>query len=309
MNRKFKLILVLFALSATASLGKYFPLVVEGAVWGEKGGSIFNTSIYQYRLSGDTVLNGEAYKILNSLNLYNSNSNCYPWDNTQECNAPIVLKWNGVTAVVGFLREDTLAKIVYFKKTKEDIERVLYDFNFEVGDTMSFSGVKSSVSSIDSILIGMENRKRVVFPSTGALLREVSFFEGIGSDCGLFVDCYVFEGGTALLCYKLDGKVLYGDTNSCQDFVYTSVQHSPLKSSLKVFQKESSLVIDMGSNNPSKGTLSIRFINGTVLYQKENLTGNQWTLNLKEHPTLKKGVVLVEVVKGREHLSKKIVLY
>ena len=117
------------------------------------------------------------------------------------------------------LREDTIAEKVYFRLPRDcdNDEYLLYDFDVNVGDTVSFYSLwnvwcpyirEHIVESIDSILIGDYYRKKI-----NCYINGESWIEGIGSTNGIFFpgwfDVIERMDWTMLLCVHIDEELIY----------------------------------------------------------------------------------------------------
>ncbi len=158
---------------------------------------------------GDTEYHGMKYKILSDA--YGSGFN-------------------------SFIREDTIIKKVFTISLIHDndtIEKVLYDYTLNVGDTFKTAVSVHYVSSIDSVIINSKWHKIFdFFPvscsgcSTGWGPREYIVIEGIGSlNSPVFpIDAIGFEGCITLTCFNNQGSTpslshlagsYFNNTSSC----------------------------------------------------------------------------------------------
>jgi len=148
-----------------------------------------STDLYSLFFSGDTVMGSKKYhKILKSGLVQGISIN---------------------NKYIGALRQDSLQKKVFFKPVAQ-AEQLLYDFNLSIGDTLAPSFNNHGmffVSSIDSVLVGTNFRKRFLLNN---LTANAALIEGIGSTFGLFNEIQeVFFEPTAssrLICFKGDGN-------------------------------------------------------------------------------------------------------
>jgi hypothetical protein len=127
---------------------------------------------------------------------------------------------------VGAIRQDVINKKVYFCDSSTTSNRLLYNFNLNVGDTLplTYNNTVNTnyVSSIDSILIGTNYRKRFHISKTGLYVPQpdsnyACLIEGIGSTCGLLDP--IIPGGpwtqTSLNCFSQNNRVLYNPSGNC----------------------------------------------------------------------------------------------
>jgi len=129
---------------------------------------------------------------------------------------------------VGYLREDTISKKVYFSAWDPEEIGLIYDFDLTVGDSVvidnyyvGFEDVLLICDSIDSISINGNSRNQYFFstPNMGGI--SDIWIEGIGSKFGLLYSGYggagYAGGGMDLLCCSKSDTIIYIDTvyNSC----------------------------------------------------------------------------------------------
>ena len=165
---------------------------------------------YSITFAGDTVINALTYHKLFTPYIQIIPSSCPPY--------PIGYK--------GALREDTLAKKVYYVPPSNSSEQLLYDWTMQVGDTVkgfleTYAMPVDTVYSIDSVLVGTTYRKRWNINP----YYNICLIEGIGSTFGLIEaspgltpDHPVFS----LTCYIQNGQTLYPNT-STNCYLLTSV--------------------------------------------------------------------------------------
>jgi len=116
-------------------------------------------------------------------------------------------------SAMGFIRED-LSHKVFFRNVNDSIDRLLYDFEAVVGDTVIVPGPTSLiVDSVESIFIHDRNVKRMVLSANGCSGEQ--WIEGIGSLNGVLnpgTECIV---GTRndLLCFYKNDTLNYSNPN------------------------------------------------------------------------------------------------
>jgi len=158
-------------------------------------------SNYYFYLGDDTVIDNYKYKTLRINSLQNSGSYCSPCGGSP---------FNWTNELAGFLRQDTLAKKVFYRDYLKDT--LLYDFNINVGDVMEglFRNPAYPVLSIDSILIGNNFRRRINF-DTSVSYCFFSIIEGIGCTNGLLSPFWqeIQTAYQRLHCFSENGMTLY----------------------------------------------------------------------------------------------------
>lgn len=113
----------------------------------------------------------------------------------------------------GAIRQDTSQKRIYSASFSNSPDLLLYDFNLQIGDTLSThwnQGNLNYVIDIDSVLVGNSYRKRFLLNQLGQTPHiDTSFalIEGIGGTYGLFAPLIPpFEQGSSLACFSGDGQ-------------------------------------------------------------------------------------------------------
>ncbi len=114
--------------------------------------------------------------------------------------------------IVHFLiREDTIAGKIYYRdismSSTDTLEHLLYNYNFNVGDTINFSGLTDTVASIDSTIINGVYHK-IIYMRNNLYGRSYTVLEGVGcTNSPLFPAYFVacFEYGEALTCFSQSG--------------------------------------------------------------------------------------------------------
>ncbi len=218
-----KKIVILFtyivaSLSAFPQANVYHKFPTADAIWRESSGGYqsMNCRDYQYIVMGDTMIGSLVYHKLQLSGVQ------YAEDQWGNCTSTIVSYYNYYE---GEYREDILAKRIYFHSQYYPSDTLLYDFNLNLGDSLSPSLTNNQsysqnmVTSVDSVLVGYEYRKRFGI-SSGASADYVYLIEGLGSTFGLFgFLAPPFEFGSSLVCFKQNGITLYPDTSSTCDLL------------------------------------------------------------------------------------------
>lgn len=217
------------AVPVKAQFNDYHPFPDSNAVWGMTSwcmdGQCGDAAHIQNSYAGDTLIDGFQYKRIQEIFVMtSSNGCCYPPENLGS----------------GFIREDTIAKKVYWRSEAMAGDTLLYDFDVQVGDTltgyMGSCDMTWTVGSIDSILIDLNYRKRINYEVSFDPGIQFSIIEGIGSTYGLTTCPFVpFEMGIFLSCYTVDGDLLYppsgADMAACGDLTSAVDPHMALGSS------------------------------------------------------------------------------
>lgn len=115
-------------------------------------------------------------------------------------------------AVIGYIREDSLKKVYY--RDKNEMEKLLYDFGAEVGDSIFIGTMTLVVGKIDYILINNEILKRMKVYLVGLDGGPgEQWIEGIGSLCGILSSgTFEFTGAKYdLLCFFENEALIYSN--------------------------------------------------------------------------------------------------
>jgi hypothetical protein len=182
-NLKNAVIFIALILITKVVLGQeYIPITKENARWiirFDSNNSGWDDNLYEYQMSGDTLINAFEYKKVYYRDLVFTN-----YGPPYEPEGPYILQ--------GFIRDDATNKKVYainlesdmFSSCPENEEFLLYDFSYEIAETVDFCTFSEFYTgTITTIQVGyfggFETMEFEI--STG-----YSYFEGIGSEFGLF---------------------------------------------------------------------------------------------------------------------------
>ena len=144
---------------------------------------IIECHTYHYYYEGDSLFNGIHYRYLKS---------CA--DSTSNICAP-----------AGLIRVDTIQKKVFFIRSGWTFEQLLYNFNANVGDTIS-EVCACVVDSVDSIFTNTGYRKGFWTDYYGYII------DGIGSTKDLLWQIF-FEHQYFMTCFFDDSTLVYSDPN------------------------------------------------------------------------------------------------
>ncbi len=193
----------------------YVPFLDKRKTWNILHDSWWAKTTHEYFLDETVVFNDTVYYQLQAKWLTDNN----------------LIKNNQITFFV-FIREDTIAKRVYFRHHESFNEYLLYDFNLKRGDTTIVSNYYDTsnnhfffVHDIDTIsLLNGEKRKRwIMYEVNYGQSKKDIWIEGIGSTRGVIypgeMEDVVFNLSTELLCFFFDGKRLFH--HPIYDCIYT----------------------------------------------------------------------------------------
>jgi hypothetical protein len=248
--KKLLLLLIIFkfqlsSFNCSAQTSVYHPFPDSDAVWMGTNWWCDDVGCYDHDyilfIAGDTVIGGNHYR-----KLLSTGYDCLAWDTT---GGSAVNKFFNRPS--GAFREDTALRKVYYVPKDSSNESLLYDFNLSVGDTLPLAynnwDTTITVTSIDSILMGSDYRKRfwLSIPSFNLPTGYGSLIEGMGSTFG-FYDRIVtpFESGNYLNCFTVNGQTIFLD----------STGHCIHTLGISEINKNSSLLI---SPNPAHNKLNV----------------------------------------------------
>lgn len=285
--KKILLLLILSANSVLAQTNVYHQFPDSNAVWNIHWECSFGTgeAWFSYYIDGDTTINNLVYqKMMRG-----------PVVTTGTCGT-------GGYPYLGAFREDTVAKKVWHIHPFETMEMLHLDFNLQVGDTFPDPMVDacwSTVSGIDSVLIGNNYRKRWTLASNAQII------EGIGSTWGLMEPpCEVIDfPQTTLTCFSQDGQTLYPDTTTNCHFIDNVESLSGNKNSFIVYPNPATDQFAVDSRQYTKGQLKIFNSLGEKIYSSD--FRGLLTVDCRLFP---RGIYFVQIQTEDEIMNTKVLL-
>jgi hypothetical protein len=220
-------LLVTFLASATATAQAYRPMLVDSVRWIVRYDEIdyfLPVKRWEYYALGDTLVEGKEYKRIYLRYLETNQSP--PFEPT----SPYIL--------AALMREDTIARQVFgiplqldYLQTScpEKEETLLYDFDLMIGDTVNhlcivpdtdFCGETYIVSAGNGFFYGINTK---YFEVEGGCTYG-SFYEGLGSDYGLFEEMFTPVKSSAPWSVRLE---YYCPTSDCPFVVGTTETAEP----------------------------------------------------------------------------------
>ena len=210
--RKYLLALTILILTfkfGSSQTNVYYPFPDSNAIWVEylNGGvpPDLSTDDHGIFIFNDTIIGNYSYH-----KLYESGA----WS----FGTPQLHYYSNI--YMGAFRQDTLQKKVFFMADTASHERLLYDFNLNVGDTLpaTYNNGNNSnkIIGIDSVLVGSNYHKRyylATFYGNSILDPDYAIIEGVGSTLGLLYYIYpCLEACSRLTCFGNNGQ--YYPTNT-----------------------------------------------------------------------------------------------
>lgn len=275
-----------------------------------------------FLLAGTASLHGQDYvPLLDTNKVWNIFEDYFTWGNTYphylaRCETDttrfIVKKkfTEQVIAELGYLREDTVTKKVYYTNINEGNEVLLYDFSLEEGDILQ--GME--VIKVDSIkLLDGTYRKRIVFHNYYN-----TWIEGIGNLLGglLWIDWYwdfkMHPPVAWLFCYFVNDTLLYRNDDyfhfidGC-DYSFTNVNTETIDNTYipKIYPNPFSKKVSISLNDLLQGEtfeLAIKTLDGRTVYHETLVSDIAIDLSF-----LGKGIYLLSIKNKHFQFTEKII--
>lgn len=254
----------------------YIPFKTDSVVWSDwvRDPNGISYILDHYRSVGDTIINNTNYTILTKIR------------STQNSPAPTF----GNEDTIGFYRNDSINKKVYFLPIDSTNEKLFYDFDLAVGDTLPDTYFYEKyflnpfiIDSIgDTTLADSVLRKMYYYSENAIPNPDRILVEGIGTLAGFissFRGGYGLGANSSLVCYRVAGNIIY---HSSSGLGCPALPVLPV--SLDEVEIENlSLTI---YPNPSKGEFTLRFaeeIEKSEQLQITNLNGQTVNFEISEN--------------------------
>ena len=275
-----KLLLVLSAvLALTAAHGQtnvYHPFPDSNATWFSWKSYCpcppyvgIQLEIWDW-LTGDTVIGTSTYKKIQEYTICQNDG-------------------SSTLGYAGAYRQDTAQKKIFLRLPLAAADTLLYDFNLSVGDTIpqnwyiNYGTYPSNIiSSIDSVLIGTNYRKRFNFIMSAHMPDTIiSIIEGIGSTTGLLLPLGAsVEYSTSLYCFTQNGQNLFINPNGFCLSNPLTVFEQEKNPSLTIFPNPFSTQTVLQTDIPlHNATLTVYNCCGQQVKQIKNISGQTVTFS------------------------------
>lgn len=268
--------------------------------WHQWQPDIYYLTNYQYIQQGDTILKGKNYHKIFCKETDSPNSSFF----------------------IGGIREDSLKQIFFFPASihinnpgthsfpNDTTEHLLYSFNnLHIGDSLAIntSYTKIKVTSIDSVLLGMNYRKRYGIQNGRLFFGNEYWIEGIGSTKDLLSPfTEEFEWKYYTLCYS-DINTYYINSPNGMDSCHYS---KPLgvsdneATSIKVYPNPVNDILNIVTPfDDTKINANIYNIQGQLLLEKTILT-KQTELDISN---LNSGIYFLQIKAGNEKIMTRFI--
>lgn len=198
---------------------------------------------YSYYYINDSIIGTNAYKVFNSGAL---------------------------------VREDTIAGKIFIIDPTSDSEKVMMNYNLNIGDTFKYNAFEHVVTGIDSTTIDSISYRVWHFqPVDGIAENPYDVIEGIGCAGGptFMLNPAYFEGGPFVYCFSTKGTnpplipgVDYLDNStSCYKFTHLYVGNIQTRSACKIFPNPANDQLTIQTNNSRPYTITLNNIMGQTI--------------------------------------------
>ncbi len=289
-------------ISLFASSQSYHPFPESNTFWRYTYSGVPNdcpcmgTCHYsQYLISGDTLIGSLTYYKLTESRITLLEGCAEVYDNY---------------GYQGAFRNDIETKNVWFVPEGENTEALLYEFDLQIGDTLSQgilnpNGDDYFVMDIDSVEIGGNYRKRFLIKFEYNYWGEpFKIIEGIGGQNLIrpLENWNNFETGYWFNCINIADTLIY--PGSCEMIVGTN----PIikEQSFEIFPNPTSGQLWIKNPNSKEDFISVEIFNSFGKKLMEFETSEEITqIDLSEKP---KGVYLIRIKSGSKVFSEKIIV-
>lgn len=204
---------------------EYTPFDFEGSIWKESSFSHwYSKSYYTYEAAGDTIINGTEYVKLRKM------GKTYIYADPFQFEYEIIDSLE-IDHYAGCIRENSQKQVEHVR-AGAITPKILYDFNFNIGDTINvedvFGTLKAKVLWVDTIEICGRQRNSyfINFIDYPPLFSHL--IEGIGSMAGLFPEHELFESRAVFECYS-------NPNCSCNEFIVGIEEENKKTRAIKIF--------------------------------------------------------------------------
>lgn len=312
----------------------YHPFPDSSAKWSEYWWEhsyhiSYNTS-YLYGkyldIAGDTLIDSVQYHLIGYQHTY-----------TALIDLGTVLQADNLSIqypgeIIGAIREDSTKKVwfrvinpsgwnfcfgVYAFPHIINTDILIYDFNINIGDSLSWKPYHKICTAIDSITLSDGSKRKTYGFDYDSYGDRDEWIEGIGSWYGLlgayshYNSSPQFDDSSALVCFTQDSVVLYvanGGASSCDSSPFgIGINETEISSNLYIFSNPASNSINISSSSLSgKYSLKIYNLLGQQVKQQEidfSFEGNS-KVTIE---SLASGYYQLMLVNGSNLLSKRFI--
>lgn len=270
MKNTLLLCLLIFSITIVSSQ-EYKPFPTTNAAWKENHGYVWGSSLHEshninHEIIGDTIINEKTYSKISKT------GRNYYYDGS--AGVDTIFSYDNV--YVGAIREDT-SKHVYFYGKYETQEKLLYDFNLEVGDTLpelygADPDITFIVDSIDSVLVINEYHKSYIIVADWS--DDFKLIEGIGSTCGLLTYGSFPGLYSTLKCFKQNGVSAYPSGEECELYTPLGINEKP-DNIVAIYPNPTKGFVNFEFADLNIQQLTIYTITGETILEKSELQQNE----------------------------------
>lgn len=250
-------LLPILCLLAHWTNGQTPDFFIEGSRWVyqtsesfEPGQTFQGGQTEQYTIHGDTLIGNVVYHAL--FTTVHASYTAFP-----PYPQPPITTFSQWQSGPSFIRFDSFENKVFYRPSADSTERIIYDFNLQVGDFLPMQPALFSPGRVDSIenvsLFGIPVKKFYTTESSGGPIYEENYIlEGMGGSNGLTYFqpmALLVSGGiftTNLVCFQ-SGDSIYSPHN----------QGCPFLEVVSTSQPDKEAVAVRVSPNPTKGVFSV----------------------------------------------------
>lgn len=194
-------VFILFLNGFSSISQTYYPFPKDSATWSDVWYAYYinppftpslRCETQHYGLNGDTTIDNKLYS---KLYINKSRSDTF-------------FNYNNSRYHKG-IREDSARK-VWIREPSDSLDRLLYDFGLNKGDTFFYWTGVMEVFDIDSMLIDGSYRRTTLFLSFNP--DTIKMIEGIGFKSGLFGPTGGTDGGEFMKCFTQNLQLIYSSS-------------------------------------------------------------------------------------------------
>ncbi len=304
MKKIILLCIVFYCINLSSQTNIYHPFPELNAEWNVSQVSPTSCKHIKYVINGaDTIVQGKTYHKITKTEV------SYTQFINGTCNYNSII--NVVTDYAGAIKNDSLAKKIYYVIPNTNTDTLLFDFTLNVGDT-----IKTYITStcgnrkvlvIDSVLVGGIYHKR--WNTTACYFggQNVQFIEGMGSNLGLIEripSTGIYNTIGTLNCFSKNAQSLYPTSSSSNCPLITSVKNYDSEINEQIFITSIGKAINIKQESHNYTSYSIYSITGNII-SKGKIEDSDVIINLNEAPN---GIYILSLAGKEKTLVKKIVV-
>lgn len=310
MKRSLPLFILLFFSFNSQAQYQYVPIPTDSANWNYGYGGKYHSLNFHLIVKGDdTTINSIKYT---KLYYRESAPVVYP-PGTFYNNEPIPNYANKPDSYHGGLRE--VNKKVYIKLTSgaDTLDKIIYDFNLNIGDTMPRFQVPSKpeniIDKIDTVTINGIDRKRFISygrNSNGSInynFTQATVIEGIGSSTGLIEYSSYMYLNRWFTCFVSSSAWYIVDTQRCA-YTYeygtpTNIQTVSTQETINIYPNPTTDVVNIEA--PTGTRITIYNSTGRMLLSKTS-TALKEKMDINHLPS---GLYIINLYNEQANLNER----